>query len=406
MKKQQLEPALIDARREFAGLESDWAYFDNAGGSFTLRRVIERVGEYMQTMPVQLGGNYPLSQQAATRQAEAMRQLAAFVNAAHAEEILFGASSTALTWQLARAMRPLLKGGDEIVITVMDHEANRSPWLWLREFGVTVRSWEIDRDDFSLSLRKLDELLNQRTRLVCFSQCSNLLGRIEPVKEITRRVHAAGARVFVDGVAYAPHRRVDVREWDVDFYVCSLYKIFGPHIGMLYGRRGILLELANINHEYLAADALPYKLQPGGASYELAWGAAGIPEYFSRWETESGSDPFEEIARHEARLATPLLAFLAAHDDVTLLGSPDADPLARLPIIAFRHATLPSAGIAAALADRRLAVKHGHFHSRRLLEFLGIPPEDGVVRVSFAHYNTADEVERLVSALGEILGNP
>lgn len=405
MNKQQLEEFVLpDARPEFAGLDDDWAYFDNAGGSFTLKRVIERVAQYMQSTPVQLGGGYPLSLDAAGRQAEAVRQLAAFVNAEHSEEILFGASSTALTWQVARAMRPLLESGDEIIITVMDHEANRSPWLSLREAGVVVRTWEIDRNDFSLSLRQLDELLNEKTRLVCFSQCSNLLGRIEPAAEITRRVHAAGARVFVDGVAYAPHRRVDVRALDADFYVCSLYKIFGPHIGMLYGKREALLALGNINHEYLSSDALPYKLQPGGASYELAWGAAGIPEYFSGLETESGNDPFALIARHEARLAAPLLEFLHAHPDVTLLGPVSADISSRLPIVAFRHAKQSSASIAAALAERHLAVKHGHFHSRRLLEFLDIPPDDGVVRVSFAHYNTVEEAERLMSALVDIIG--
>ncbi|HEX6929683.1 MAG TPA: aminotransferase class V-fold PLP-dependent enzyme, partial [Gammaproteobacteria bacterium] len=293
--------------------------------------------------------------------------------------------------------------GDEIIITVMDHEANRSPWLRLRDAGVTVRTLEIDKDDFSLSLPQLDTLLNKRTRLVCFSHGSNLLGRIEPVAEITRRAHAAGARVFVDGVAYAPHRRVDVQALDVDFYVCSLYKIFGPHIGMLYGKRDILLELANINHEYLAADALPYKLQPGGASYELAWGAAGIPEYFSRWEADSGNDPFDLIANHEARLIAPLLEYLDEHPDTSLLGPASADVPTRLPIIAFRHARQRSADIAAALAEKRIAVKHGHFHSRRLLEYMDIPPEDGVVRISFAHYNSMDEAGRLMAALQEIL---
>lgn len=403
MKRHDVEIALADVRQEFAGLDGDWSWFDNAGGSFTLQSVIRRVTEYMQSSPVQLGAGYPLSQLAVARQSEAVQKLAAFINARDASDLVLGGSSTALTWQTANAFRALLREGDEIIITVMDHEANRSPWLSLRAHGVVVRTWEIDRSDFSLSLSHLDELLNERTRLVAFSQCSNLLGRIEPVADITRRVHDAGARVFVDGVAYAPHRRVDVRALDVDFYVCSLYKIFGPHIGMLYGKRDALIELGNINHEYFGADALPHKLQPGGASYELAWGAGGIPEYFDAWRARAGADPFEIIARHEAELARPLLEMLDAHPAVTLLGSADAGPDSRLPIIAFRHARKQSADIATALAERRIAVKHGHFHSRRLLEFLGIPPDDGVVRVSFAHYNTAEEVRRLISALAAIL---
>lgn len=404
MKIHELEKQdMVAARADFAGLSDDWAWFDNAGGSFTLHETITRVADYMRTTPVQLGGHYELSLQAATRQREATEKLAGFINATAAEEIVFGSSSTALTWQVARAMRPLLQPGDEIIVSVMDHEANRSPWLWLQECGVEVRTWNVDRNALALSLEHLDELLNPRTRLVCFSQCSNILGRIEPVAEITRRVHAVGARVFVDGVAFAPHRRIDVQQWDVDFYVCSLYKLFGPHIGMLYGKREALLELGNINHEYLAADALPYKLQPGGASYELVWGATAIVDYFERWQQRTSRDPFELVARHESALLQPLLDYLATQCDIFLLGSANADLAARLPIVSFRHVALPSQHIANALITRKLAVRHGHFHSRRLLEYLGIPPDDGVVRISLAHYNTAEEIERLVQALQEIL---
>lgn len=403
MQKQLLEEQkMTDSRAPFALPEDGWAYFDNAGGSFTLRDVIARTAEYMRSTPIQIGGAYPLSLQAASRQGKALELLAGFVNAAGASEMILGSSSTALTWQVARAMRPLLKPGDEIIITLMDHEANRSPWLWLQECGVTIRTWELDRQDFALSLAHLELLLNERTRLVCFSHCSNILGRIEPVAEITRRVHAKGARVFVDGVAYAPHRRIDVRRWDVDFYVCSLYKLFGPHIGMLYGKRDALLDLGNINHEYLPADALPYKLQPGGVSYELAWGATALVDYFDDWQRRANTDPFNQIAEYESALVRPLLEFLARHEDVTLFGPDSADVAVRLPIVAFRHARIASAAIASALNAHKLAVRHGHFHSRRLLELLGVPVDDGVTRISLAHYNTHQEIERLVIALREI----
>lgn len=392
---------LAETRQFFGARGDDWAYFDNAGGSLVLDSVATRVADYLRTTPVQLGGAYPLSELAAARQAEATARLASFVNA-RPDEIVLGSSSTALTWQLARALRPSLREGDEIVITVMDHEANRSPWLWLRELGVRVKQWEIDRENFALSLRHLDELLGERTRLVAFSQCSNILGRNEPVAEITRRAHSVGARVLVDSVAYAPHRPIDVREWNVDFLVCSLYKLFGPHLGLMVGRREALLELGNINHEYLAADALPTKLQPGGASYELVWGAAGIVDYFDAWR-ETGSNPFAQIAEHEAELAARLLAFLDAHEKVSIIGPATADSAIRLPIIAFRHRELSSAKIVSRLQEHRVAAKHGHFHARRLLEFLGIPADDGVVRISFAHYNTIAEVERLLEALDAIL---
>lgn len=389
------------ARSAFAGLEGDWAYFDNAGGSFILQQVVDRVADYLRTSPVQLGGSYPLSRQAAQHQTDAIAALARFVNAGSNDELVLGSSSTALTWQVAHASRSLLQPGDEIIISEIDHEANRSPWLWLAELGVRVRTWQLDRDRFALSLDHLDELLNERTRLVAFSHCSNILGHIEPVEHITRRVHAAGARVFVDGVAFAPHREVDVRKLNVDFYVCSLYKVFGPHLGLLYGRREALLELGNINHEYLPADALPYKLQPGGASYELVWGAAGIVDYFESWQ----GNAFDDIAAHEQQLIEPLLDFLASQPQVTLYGAASADPRTRLPIIAFRSHRHRSADIVARLQEHRLATRHGHFHARRLLERLGLPVDDGVVRISFAHYNTATEVQRLVSALKLILGD-
>lgn len=390
-----------DARPAFAGLGDEWAYFDNAGGSFTLHQVVERVADYMRASPVQLGGTYPLSRQAAEYQADAVAALARFVNAERNDELVLGSSSTALTWQVARAMRPLLKPGDEIIITEIDHEANRSPWLWLADLGLGIRTWRVDPDNLTLSLEHLDELLNERTRLVAFSHCSNILGRIEPVEEITRRSHAVGARVFVDGVAYAPHRKVDVQKWNVDFYVCSLYKIFGPHLGLLYGRREALLELGNINHEYLAADALPYKLQPGGASYELVWGAGGIVDYFENWQ----GNAFDAIARHEQQLAEPLLDLLASQPQVKLYGSASADLQSRLPIIAFRSANHSSADIVARLQQQQLAARNGHFHARRLLERLGVPIDDGVVRISFAHYNTSDEVRRLVNTLEAIFNN-
>ncbi|MCG8432938.1 MAG: aminotransferase class V-fold PLP-dependent enzyme, partial [Gammaproteobacteria bacterium] len=307
------KPAAFDvdyARTQFAGLENGWAFFDNAGGSLTLNRVIDRVSDYMRTMPVQLGASYAVSAQAAERQAQTVTSMAQFINA-EPNEIVFGPSSTALLDRLARALRPSLRKNDEIIVTNIDHEANIGPWLRLRQYGIKIRIWEVNRDDYSLKIDDLKQLLNDKTRLVCFSQTTNIFGTIEPVKEITRAAHALGAKVCVDGVAYAPHRLVDVKDWDVDFYVFSLYKTFGPHIGMLYGKYEHLLELENLNHEYLGKQAVPYKFQPGGVCYELAWGAAGIPDYLSELGKRAngrmtGRDAirvaFEAIALHESKL--------------------------------------------------------------------------------------------------------
>lgn len=393
-------------RTRFAGLDDDgWRFFDNAGGSFALAETAERVAAYLRETPVQLGGSYPRSEAAAGRQAGAVAALAGMVNARHSEEIVLGGSATALTWQLSRALQPSLQQGDEIIITRMDHEANRSPWLALRRFGIVVHELRIDRETWNVDREQLRALLGERTRLVCIGHASNILGRIEPIADIAREVHAAGALLFVDGVAVAPHRQVDMQALGVDFYVMSLYKVFGPHLGLLYGRRELLVNLANLNHEYLAADAIPYKLQPGGASYELVHGAAAIPGYIEALDREHGGNgdgkaAWSAILDHENALQAPLLEFLAATPDVELLGPATVEN--RLPIIAFRVAGKRCIEIVKALEERKLACRSGHFHARRLLESLDIDPEDGVVRVSLAHYNTEGEIEQLLNALNAV----
>lgn len=402
-------------RRHFAGLDPtpgrEWIFLDNAGGSFALRETAERVARYLRETPVQLGGDYPLSREAASRQMGAVTKLANMINAAHDEEVVLGGSATALTWRVARALLPSLQQGDEIVITRMDHEANRSPWLALRRFGVVVHELDIDcdldGDTWQVNREQLRALLGPRTRVVCIGHCSNILGRIEPIADIAKEVHAAGAKLFVDGVAFAPHRAVDVQALGADFYVMSLYKIFGPHLGMLWGRREELVRLANLNHEYLDDDAIPYKLQPGGASYELVYGASAIPDYLTTLDREQGGDgsgatAWQAIEAHEDELQRPLLEFLAAHSEIDLLGP--ATTGERLPIISLRPRDGGCASLVEQLQKRNIACRSGHFHARRLLESLDIDPEDGVVRISFAHYNTEDEMWRLLEALKQVLG--
>ena len=405
-------PLITDfAWRHFAGLDPEWVYLDNAGGSFALDDTADRVAHYIRETPVQLGGHYPLSMRAAERQQQATDALANMINAAHREEIVLGGSASALTWRVARALQPSLRQGDEIIITRMDHEANRSPWLALRRFGVIVHELDIDRDTWQVDREQLRALLGSRTRLVCIGHSSNILGRIEPIADIAQEVHAVGARLFVDGVALAPHRAVDVQALGADFYVMSLYKLFGPHLGLLWGRREALVGLANLNHEYLDDDAIPYKLQPGGASYELVYGASAIPEYLAALDHELGGNgsraaAWQAIEAHEDALQRPLLELLDTQPGIELLGPRTTGQ--RLPIISFRpkkghRFDGNCAGIVRELQERRFACRSGHFHARRLLESLDIDPLDGAVRISFAHYNTQEESAALVAALGDIL---
>ena len=405
-----LDPAFVRSR--FPALAGDWIFLDNAGGSQVLATVADRVREYLLSTSVQLGASYDVSRLAAERVAAGACAGAALV---HGEpgEIVLGSSTTQLLQNLARAMAEELRPGDEVVVTNTDHEANVTPWVRLEERDVTVRFWRCRPDTLRLHLEDLERLLGHRTRLVCVPHVSNILGTINPIAEIARLVHERGARICVDGVAFAPHRLVDVQAWDVDFYVFSLYKVFGPHLALLWGRRELLVELANVNHVYIGRDVIPYKLQPGSISYELAWGVPAIVEYLQelgeRVDFSVGSpraalsSAFDAIAVHEERLAAVLLDFLAAKPGVRVLGDPSPDRERRIATISFAVEGRNASEIPAALDPHRIGIRYGDFHSRRLIQDLGLTARQGVVRVSMAHYNTVDEMERLVERLDEIL---
>lgn len=400
-------------RAQFPALASEWIFLDNAGGSQVLASVADRVRDYLLSTSVQIGATYDPSRLAAERIAAAHRAGAALVNAADSSEIVLGPSTTQLLQSLARAYREEIGPGDEIVVTHVDHEAHITPWLRLaEERGATVKIWRTDSDTLELTLSGLAPLMTERTRLVCFTHVSNVVGSIHPVAEITRFVHDRGARVCVDGVAYAPHRAVDVQAWDVDFYVFSLYKVFGPHQALLYGKRELLLALANINHVFIGKDALPYKLLPGNLNFELAHGLPAIVDYLEDLGTRSGAAletrerierAFEAIARHEDLLIEPLLAYLRTRPEIRLLGCPEADRTRRISTISFAVEGRSSAEIPTALDAAKIGIRYGDFHARRLIQDLGLAERNGVVRISAAHYNTVGEMERVVEALDAAL---
>lgn len=409
------DPALlIRLRGRFPALATPWALFDNAGGSVPLAGVIERVSAYMSGHAVQLGAGYELSVRASSEVAAGHRA-AELLLGAEPGEVVLGSSTTVNLRTLARALRPLFEPGDEVVVTDLDHESNIGPWRELEADGVRVREWRFRPETGALDPRDLDELLTGRTRLVCFTHCSNVVGSIHDLGAIIRRVHEAGALACVDGVAFAPHRLVDVKESGADFYAVSLYKVYGPHIGMLYGRRESLLRARGQNHFFFGEDELPYKLEPGGPVHELAASLPAIPAYLLELEallpgggTGTGrarlARAFDAIAAHEEALAAPLLEWLRSRTGVRLIGEPGADRARRVPTIAFTVDGRDSADIPAALERDHVAVRFGHFYARRAIERLGLLERNGIVRVSMAHYNTPAEVERLIAALDRALG--
>jgi len=391
------------ARGRFAALHSDWVLMDNAGGSAPLTTAAERIADYLRRWPVQLGASYAPSAEAGERQAEARRSLAGLFATAGGTapapgQVAIGPSTTSLLSRLARALAPSLSQGDEIIVTDADHEANIGPWLRLQAQGVRIRWWRIRPESMRLEFDDLDALLSDRTRLVCFTHASNLLGEALDLCAVVARARAAGARTCVDGVAYAPHRALAFADWGVDWYAFSLYKVFGPHCALLCSAPDAATALASLNHEWMRpADAASH-LEPGAWPYELAWGAAAVPDYLAALAAQHGAPAFEVITAHERELVRPLLGWLAGQPGVRIIGSRDVGP-GRLPTVSFITSKCGPAEVVAHADRAGIGIRHGHFYAPRLVEALGLERAAGVVRISLAHYNTPAEVARLVDAL-------
>ena len=400
-------------RSHFPPVANGWAYLENAGGSYLPRQVIERVNGYMHECQNQPHAHFGPGARAAGMLSEA-KAAAACLTGAEEDEIVIGPSTTMNVHVLAHALRGGFSPGDEVIVTNQDHEANIGAWRRLEEFGLVIREWRIDPLSGELDLQALEEILGPRSRLLCFAQVSNIVGTVNPVAEITALAHRAGAKVCVDGVAYAAHGLIDVKAWDVDFYLFSTYKVYGTHLAVLYCKRDHQAGLANQYH-YFHADKGITQLNPGGLSYAAASGLGGITVYFEDLYRHhfgrSANDPrsalravFALIAAHEETLAGPLLAYLSAKPGIRLIGRAEPDRRSRVPTISFLVQDRPSNEIAEAVAAERLAIAAGHFYGRRCVEALGVrDPDDGVVRVSMVHYNTPDEVERLIAALDKTL---
>ena len=400
------------ARAHFPALAGPWALFENAGGTLLALQALERIRTYMTACQVQPGAAYPASARAAEMIAESHRAMAAMINA-RPEEVLIGPSTSMNVFLLAQALRPGLAEGDEIVVTNLDHEANVGAWRRLAADGVTVREWRFDPESLALEPEGLARLLNERTRLVCFGHCSNITGGFTDVPALVRTIHDAGALACVDGVAYGAHRTIDVQAWDVDFYLCSTYKLYGPHLALLYGKRAHFERAAPLNHFFLD-DALPLKLNPGGPNHELSAGLAGITAYLDALHAHHEGETnlplhgrlaavFERIAAHEEALGAPLLEFLAAKPGVRLIGSPSAGRHVRAPTFSFAVDGRDVGEVARAVGAHEVAIGAGDFYAARCIEALGLAGRGGVVRASMVHYNTADEVDRLIHALDEAI---
>ena len=383
------------------------AFFENAGGSYACAPVIARLERYYRSRKVQPYGAYEASRLAGAEMDEARTRLAALLGVG-ADELSFGPSTTQNAYVLAQAFRQWMQPGDAIVVTDQDHEANSGPWRRLAEAGVEIREWTIDPETGLLDPADLETLLDERVRLVCFPHCSNVVGAINPVVEITALAHAAGAFVCVDGVSYAPHGLPEVGRMGPDIYLFSAYKTYGPHQGLMVIRRELARMLPNQGHHF-NADVLTKRFTPAGPDHAQVAACAGIADYFDALAAHHDiiGDPAERMAgvhalmrAQETALLQPLLDHLKTRNAVRLLGPDDAS--LRAPTVALAL-DRPGAEAAADLAARGIMAGGGDFYAQRPLAAMGIDPDHGVLRLSFVHYTSADEITRLMAALDDVL---
>jgi cysteine desulfurase family protein (TIGR01976 family) len=331
------------------------------------------------------------------------------------KEVIIGASTTMLLRILSICISRQWERGDEVIVTNSDHEANVSCWTDLEQQGIVIKTWKINPETLRFEMNDLRDLLTDRTRLVAMVHISNILGTINPIKEVAAMVHQAGALLCVDGVAAAPHRLIDVQESDPDFYVFSTYKVFGPHLGVLYGKLDLLLEMEGINHYFFTKEDVPYKFQPGNVNFELTYSLGAIPAYFSELHDHHfPNDPstgsrnkfrtgYDLIAGHEEQLATKVIRYLETKSVIRIIGERSGSREVRVPTISFVHDQLKSSGIVTRVDPSRIGIRYGDFYAKKIIRDLGLEEQDGVVRVSLVHYNTQEEVGRLIEVLETIL---
>jgi cysteine desulfurase family protein (TIGR01976 family) len=380
-------------------------YLDNPAGTQVPQRVIDRTAQYWRTMNANHGGVFVTSARSDELIDEVRRAAALFVNAHSPDEIVFGPNMTTLTFAVSRAIGRELSAGDEIVVTRLDHDANVSPWLALEERGVTVRFVDIRIPECTLDMDDLQRQIGPRTRLVAVTHASNAVGTIPDLATIARAAHAVGAWLWVDAVHYGPHGPIDVQAIDCDFLVCSSYKFYGPHQGLLYGRRDLLQRL----HPYKvrpASDHGPGRWETGTQNHECLAGMLGAFEYLAELGGADGVDrtalsvAMQRISRHERALAVRLIDGLRRIPGVQIYGITDFDRFERrAPTVSLTWPPHQPESLARWLAANQVFTWHGDHYATELINRLGLREEGGTLRMGIAHYNAPSEIDLLLELL-------
>ncbi len=385
-----------------------FAHLENAGGSYACAPAIQRLDRFYRETKLQ--PYYPSRPSTAGGAAmdEARARWAAWLGVGE-DELHFGPSTTQNTYVLSQALRGWLQPGDEVIVTNQDHEANIGAFTRLTEAGFTVREWQVNPETAELETAGLEALLNERTRAVAFTHCSNIVGSINPVREWCDLVRSIGALSIVDGVSAAPHGTPWVPDLGADVYLFSLYKVYGPHLGVMTLRSEWNERLPNQGH-YFNSGKPTARFTPAGPDHAQIAAAAGVLDYFEALDAhhapgaDAGGAPrrvHDALRARENTLLAPLLSFLDGHPRVRLIGR--ADLTDRAPTVAFTIEGVEPQGLCEALAANDVGTGYGDFYARRLVEALGIDAASGVLRCSLVHYNTPDEVSRLQQDLERLL---
>ena len=389
-------------------------YLDGPGGTQTPERVINAMADYLRRGSSNLGGPFLTSRETDAVTQAAREAMADMLHARRPEEIVFGQNMTSLTFSASRAIARTWQAGDEIIVTRLDHDANIAPWLLAAEDrGVTVRWLDFQPDDCTLALDELPALLNERTRLVAVNYASNAVGTISDVAHVAKLAHAAGALVYVDAVHYAPHGPIDVQALDCDFLACSVYKFFGPHTGVLYGKYELLDNLTAYKVRP-ASNQPPGKWETGTQSFESLCGVTAAVDYLS--DVAGGGNQQEQWPRRERlnrsmkaikvielKLSQYFLRCAATMPALRVYGITDATRLEqRTPTFAVSLDGFGAAELATLLGERGIFVWHGHYYAVAVMERLGTLDSGGLVRIGFAHYNTAEEIDWLFATLEDV----
>jgi cysteine desulfurase family protein (TIGR01976 family) len=387
-----------------------FAHFENAGGSYACGQVIDYLNSYYRQTKLQPYYDFAPSRKAGDLMDLARNRMAEWLNV-QSDEVHFGPSTSQNTFNVAQALRQHLKSGDEVIVTNQDHEANIGSWRRLEAAGVVIREWQVNPKTAELDPADLDNLLNERTKVVAFTHCSNIVGSVNPAKELCEKIHAAGAWAFVDAVAYAPHGMPDVDDIGADIYKFSLYKVYGPHLGVMVMRRHVNEALPNQGHFFneLLSGA---RFTPAGPDHAQIASVNGVIDYLEavhdRHFESAGVDLAEKgrringlFERREHELIEPLLNFLRDHPKTTVVGKSTTEN--RAPTVSFTVSDQTSMSLASRLGDQNIGVGVGHCYAYRLIEALGIDIDDGVVRTSLVHYTIKEEVDRLINTLDHLL---